>query len=51
MIYYSSWQEALIAYVNERGSEYENSYALIEEFEHHLHINKNGTYFMYTGRK
>ncbi len=49
MKYYSSWQEALIDYIELRGHEYESAgelYCLMEEFERQLFRNIKGTYYM-----
>lgn len=51
MIYYRSWQEALIWFVEHFGHNYKDTYVLIEEFEHKLQQNSKGTYYMYTGEK
>lgn len=43
---FSSWQEALIEFINVYGHNYQNGYNLIEEFEHMLMQNRVGTYFI-----
>lgn len=47
MKYYSTWQEALLDFVELFGHNYEDSYNLMAEFEEKLNQNIKGVYFMY----
>ncbi len=49
MKYYSSWQEALVEFIDQYGHNYEDGYNLVAEFEQELQQNANGAYFMYKG--
>jgi len=44
--YYSTWQEALMQFLEQHGHEYSDSYVLLSEFESLLMRNIKGTYFM-----
>ncbi len=46
MKYYSTWQEALMEYIKQRGDNYEVPWNLIEEFELVLQQNRKGVYFL-----
>lgn len=49
MTYYSSWQKALQDFITKYGHNYKEigeMYALFEEFEHQIHRNIKGAYFM-----
>ena len=49
MKYYTSWQAALMDYIEAYGDQYEDSYIMLADFEAHLNQNANGAYFVYTG--
>lgn len=46
MKYYKTWQEALLDFISKKGSNYDNPYILITEFEDILQQNVKGTYFI-----
>lgn len=47
MVYYSTWQAALLDFTNRYGHNFETPYGLLMEFEEHLNQNRKGTYFIY----
>lgn len=49
MVYYTSWQDALTAFIKKYGHNYRDAYNLVMEFEQQLHQNSKGAYFMVGG--
>jgi hypothetical protein len=46
---YTTWQEALVRFIELYGHNYKDSYNLTAEFEQHLTKNRLGVYFLRTG--
>lgn len=50
MTYYKTWQDALMAFIEQYGHNYADSYNLAAEFEQHLGRNVRGVWYL-RGRK
>lgn len=51
MKYYSTWQEALLDFIERYGHNYQDSYNLTAEFEQKVKQNAKGVWYMYLGEK